>query len=131
MTIRTMAACVGGVVLWLLASPAEAQGEPVPLDRFSVQSYWAATGPGDAWMVESPMVGAHLTPTVGLSVDYAHEPFVVVRCASETNCDFEDREATLVRSLVTGQLYASIALANRFQVGLVVPLGLRSGARPA
>ncbi len=111
----------------LLASARAVGQDEVPLDRFSVQSFWSAPGPSDAWMVESPALGSHLTPTVGLSLDYAHEPFVVVRCATASSCDLGDREAALVRSLATAQFYASLALLGRFQVALLVPLGLRSG----
>ncbi len=120
-TVLGMGALVG------LASGSLRAQDDVPLDRFSVQSFWAAAGPADAWMVESPRVGSHMTPTVGLSIDYAHEPFVVVRCTSETNCDLGDRASSLVRSLATAQFYASVALLGRFQVGLSVPLGFRSG----
>jgi outer membrane protein OmpA-like peptidoglycan-associated protein len=67
-----------------------------------------------------------LVPSVALTLDYAHEPFVIVGCPSETECDFDDRRAELSEYQFTTFLSGAVTLYDRFQVGLVVPVALTS-----
>jgi hypothetical protein len=113
------------VALWIPVS-ASAQ-EPVPIDEFSVQRFTPAVGNHNYLQVDGARVEGHLSPSVGLTIDYAHEPFVLVRCPAEDDCAFGNTEAKLVESLLAVDLHGAVTLFRRVQVGLTVPLAYSSG----
>lgn len=103
----------------------------VPLDRFNVNLFSPAIGPNNYLEVDGARIDSHLTPAAGLFIDYAHEPFVLFDASctddSMTNCDVDDVNTELVSWLLTGNIWGSLTLFNRVQVGLVVPVSFGSG----
>ncbi len=116
--------------LLVLALPWGAQAQ-VPTERFSTQTFAPAPGPGNYLQVEGANVTGHLSVGAGLTLDYAHTPFVLhsVSCTdpSETNCSVDNVETEITSYIAQANLYASLVLAERFQIGLNLPLLLSSG----
>ncbi len=119
-------------VLLCAASSAVAQGAPsTPNDRFSANRFTPAPGAGNYIMVDGAVVGGHLTPTLGLFVDYAHRPFVLftATCSGSDpeDCEIDDAEKEIVSYQLTFSPMATLSLWQRLQLGLVVPLVATSG----
>ncbi|MEM9071588.1 MAG: OmpA family protein [Myxococcota bacterium] len=117
------------VGVWvMLAAPAAGQ---IPLERFNIQRFSPAPGPGNYLQVDGARLNGHLEPGFGLTVDYAHEPFVLFDASctdpSETNCDVEDKNTELVSYVAQFNLFGSLVLFDRLQVGLNLPLMLSGG----
>ena len=114
-------------------SPLRAQS--VPNDRFSVNHYVPAIGPGNYMQVDGAAVGAHLAPTAELWLDYAHRPFVLytAKCpeGKSTNCELDKSSKDLIGQQLTINLAGTLALAERVQLGLIVPLVYTHGDRYA
>lgn len=100
-------------------------------DEFSVMQFSPALGPNNYMQVEGAETRGHLAPTLGLTVDYAHDPFVLydVACDSpdEANCRVGQKAASIVEYSLAFHLQGGLALWNRVYVGLDVPLILMSG----
>ncbi|NOY91279.1 MAG: OmpA family protein [Deltaproteobacteria bacterium] len=116
----------------LLTGPSEAAAQTgVPTQRFSVNLFNPAPGPGNYLAVDGAQVGGHLTASAGLVIDYAQQPFVLYRatCTDDTmaNCETNGVESELVRYSLTGHVLASLALFDRLQIGLDVPVALTDG----
>ncbi len=111
-----------------VAVPSNAQ---IPLDRFNIQRFAPAPGPGNYLQVEGANLGGHLVPGAGLTIDYGHRPFVLfnAHCTdpSETNCDVDNVNTELVSFLAQANLYGSLVLYDRIQIGLNLPLMLSGG----
>ncbi|MDW8363664.1 MAG: OmpA family protein [Myxococcales bacterium] len=118
-----------------LASPAVAQ--PPPLDRFSTLRFFPAPGANAFVTLDGATVVGHMVPSVGLLVDYAHLPFAIhdARCEvigpdperDVTNCETTGIRTPLVSRSIVGSVSASLAIAERFQVGLVLPVAYTEG----
>jgi hypothetical protein len=108
-----------------------ASAQTIPNDRFSANRFTPAPGGDNFIMVDGAIVGGHLTPSAGLFVDYAHRPFVLftATCAGgdPDDCEVEESERDIVRYQLTFNAMATLALWQRLQLGLVVPLVLTSG----
>ncbi len=100
--------------------------ERPPLEEFSAMRFSPAPGPGNFLAVEGARVSGHLVPSGGLTLDYAYRPFTLydASCApdDETDCEVEDVNTHLVRYYAAGHLTGAISIAERVQVGLVLPL---------
>lgn len=121
-----------GLVAALVGSYSlEANAQGVPLERFNVQRFAPAPGPGNYLQVDGAQVRGHLAPTVGLTVDYGHQPFVLFNasCAdeTETSCEVDGERAELVSYQLQLNLHGALVLFERLQVGLNLPLILSSG----
>ncbi|HJK92964.1 MAG TPA: OmpA family protein [Polyangiaceae bacterium LLY-WYZ-15_(1-7)] len=128
---------MGRVALWtvvvatasVLSAPASAQ--ETSLERFSVNRFGPAPGSGNYLQVDGANVRGHLVPGAGLTIDYAHEPFVLFDASctdeTETNCDVDGKNTELVSYMLQFNLFGSIALWERVQIGLNLPLLLTSG----
>lgn len=110
-----------------LLTGSTAQAQSAPRDELSASRFSPAPGAGNFGMVDGAAVGGHMTPTVGLLIDYAHRPLVLFEavCTGETGseeCDLEGFEREIVSYQVTGNLTGSLSLGGRVQLGLVVPV---------
>lgn len=108
---------------------ARAQGD-IPRGDFSVLRYSPAVGPRNYFMVEGASTPGHLQGSAGLVLDYAHRPFVLwdAECAPDgTNCEITGERARLVRGVGVAHVTGSLALFDRLQIGLVVPLAVMDG----
>lgn len=101
----------------------------VPNDRFSVQNFAPAPGPGNYLQVEGANISGHLAFGAGLTIDYAHNPFSIYSssCSDPDNCNVGEEQTALVANLAQANLYASFMLVDRLQIGLNLPLLLASG----
>ncbi|HJL18528.1 MAG TPA: thrombospondin type 3 repeat-containing protein [Sandaracinaceae bacterium LLY-WYZ-13_1] len=118
-----------GILAALAPSGAHAQDD-VPRDDFSILRYTPAVGPGNYFMVEGAQTPGHVQGSVGLVLDYAHRPFVLwnADCAPDgTDCEVTDERARLVRGVGVAHVTGSLALFDRLQIGLVLPLALMRG----
>src|SRR5687767_5904259 len=70
----------------LSAAPALAQDAPLE-DEFSVQRFNPAPGPRNYFTTRGVRTEGEMAWSAGLVINYANEPFTVVSCASEGNCD--------------------------------------------
>jgi OmpA-OmpF porin, OOP family len=115
----------------LLSSATGASAQAIPNDSFSANRFTPAPGGDNFVMVDGAIVGGHLTPSAGVFVDYAHRPFVLftATCAGgdPDDCEVEESERDIVRYQLTFNAMATLALWQRLQLGLVVPLVLTSG----
>ncbi|MCB9603605.1 MAG: OmpA family protein [Sandaracinus sp.] len=105
--------------------------EDIPLERFNVQRFAPAPGPGNYLQVDGARVRGHLAPGAGLTIDYGHQPFVLFNASctdeTETNCEVDDERTKLVAYQLQFNLYGSLVLFERLQVGLNLPLILSNG----
>ena len=127
---------VGRIALGLVAavlawSPLATHAQEVPLERFNVQRFAPAPGPNNYLQVDGARVRGHLTPGAGLTIDYGHQPFVLFDASctdeTETNCEVEGERTQLVSYQLQFNLYASLVLFERLQIGLNLPLILSGG----
>ena len=118
------------VVTLSQAQHAAAQA-PAPTERFSVNRFTPAPGPNNYFATDGAMVHGHLVPGGGLMVDFGHRPFSLygASCQDEAqeDCSVEDRQVDLVSYQLNFDLWGSLIISDRIQVGLVVPLSLVGG----
>jgi OOP family OmpA-OmpF porin len=105
--------------------------QEIATDEFSTNRFAPAPGAGNYFMVDGAGVGGHLTPSVGLFIDYAHRPFVLfdAECDpnDDTDCDVQDSDVALVKYQLTFTPMATLTLINRIQLGLTVPVVMTDG----
>src|SRR5690606_16951237 len=87
----------------------------------SVQRFDPAPGAGNFLTTRSAGgIEGHLAWTAALMVNYGFEPFIIKRC------DVEDCSVSttipVVENIVTGDVLASLALIERVQLGLKIPV---------
>ena len=103
----------------------------IPLDRFGIERFAPAPGPNNYLQVEGARFSGHLVGDVGLTLDYAHQPFVLheASCsdASQSDCVVERTDTELVKYLAQANLHGALVLVDRLQIGLNLPLLLSSG----
>lgn len=106
-------------------------GQPVPNDQFSINRFSPAPGAGNYLMVDGGTVGGHMTPSVGVLIDYANRPFVLFDASCPGNdtsqCEVTDAEKKLIAYELTTNLMATLGLWQRLQIGLVMPFVLTDG----
>jgi len=118
------------IASFALSGTALAQSE-IPNDRFSVNRFTPAVGPNNYFATDGAQLSGHLVPGGGLVIDFGHRAFSVygASCtgADQDDCTVEDRQTNLVNYQLNFNLMGSIIIADRIQVGLVVPLSLMDG----
>lgn len=125
-----LAAALASVLPILTPSVATAQ-DTANDGEFSVQRFEPAPGSKNFLSVEGARIDSQWGFTGGLFFNYSRDPFVVVSCQSETNCD--DPNATnvedvgVVRDMFTWDLLGSINPLDRLQIGLRLPLSYVNG----
>src|SRR5262245_10500459 len=109
----------------------ESASAQIPNDRFSANRFSPAPGAGNYIMVDGAVVGGHLTPSLGVFVDYAHRPFVLftAECTDPDaeDCEIVESEKDIVSYQLTFSPMATLTLWQRLQIGLIVPLVQTSG----
>jgi uncharacterized protein (TIGR03382 family) len=109
-------AWVGLVVLALfIAVPASAQTSPLS-EKIDVQQYKPGPGSQDLLGLHSAKVGKHFQWNVGASVNYAKDPLTFLDPRTD------EIVYRLVESQLTVDLMGAIALFDRFELGLAVPI---------
>src|SRR5690349_16019057 len=124
--------CTSLAFALLAAVPSVAVAQTrVPLDEFSAFRFTPAVGPNNYLGVDGADVADHLTPQVGLTLDYALRPCSILEagCAADdvNDCEVKDSRADVVAHSAAAQLHGVIGLFDRLQVGLTVPLVFASG----
>jgi hypothetical protein len=98
----------------------------VPNDRFSVNHFTPAIGPGNYVQVDGAALGANLTPSAEVWLDYAHRPFVLYTAScpdgNTAKCELDKSRRNIIGNQLTINLAGTLALADRLQLGLLVPL---------
>jgi OOP family OmpA-OmpF porin len=109
-----------------LAATTPLRAQSIPADRFSVNHYVPAIGPGNYLQVDGAAVGGHMTPSLELGVDYAHRPFVLYGATcpdgNTSKCELTKSRVNIIGQQLTTNIAGTLALANRVQLGLIVPL---------
>ena len=86
----------------------------IPNDSFSANRFAPAPGPGNFVMVDGALVTGHVTPSVGLFIDYAHRPFVIFTATCNEgdpdDCQVDESEKDIVSYQLTFSPMATISL---------------------
>jgi len=116
----------------LLALPGTARAQAVRSGEFSVQNFTPAPGPQNFLGVEGVRMDGDWGYSVGVFGNYARNPFVLLSCASATNCGAKSPSSAadlpIIRDMFTLDLLAAVSPIKRLQIGLRVPLSYVSGA---
>jgi uncharacterized repeat protein (TIGR01451 family)/uncharacterized protein (TIGR03382 family) len=120
---------VGWGLLGLLAAvfvsaPASAQDAAQASQSIDVQQYKPGPSSRDVLNLHSSQVGKHLDWNLGLSFNYARNPLNFLRPRTD------DFVYAVVKNQFTFDLMGSIALFDRYELGVAVPL-TRQGSGPA
>ena len=117
-------------LIFLMSWSSLAQERP-PLDEFSVMRFTPAPGPGNFFATEGATISGHLVPSAGVTLEYAHRPFTLYNATcvggDETNCEIQTVRRKLVSGYYAAHLMGAISIAERIQVGLVLPVVRASG----
>ena len=116
----------------LLSANAAAQDAgAVKQGEFSVQRFEPAAGSKNFLSVQTARMDGQMGWTVGLMFNYAHKPFVVRSCISETDCSSPNAtnptDTNVISDMYWGDVMASLSPMSRLQIGLRVPLGFVNG----
>ncbi len=122
---------LAGCVIVLAALTSSARAQDVPLGEFNVMRFSPAPGPRNYFQVEGAQTPGHLTGSVGLTLDYGHQPFTLydASCANPdgTDCTIEGERTRLVEYVAAAHLTGSFQLFDRLQIGAVIPLVITGG----
>ncbi len=102
----------------------------VPLGEFNVMRFSPAAGPRNYFQTQGAQTPGHLTGSVGLTLDYAHQPLVLYNatCAPDgTNCSITNTRDEIVSYVAAGYITGSFQLFDRIQIGAVIPLAITGG----
>jgi outer membrane protein OmpA-like peptidoglycan-associated protein len=125
-------ALVGSALATLVASPHEARAQAVAQQgEFSVQRLEVAPGAGNFVTTERVRMTEQFGWSAGALVHYAHDPFVVVSCISETDCSAPNakqlEDVKVVSSLIQADLMGSFNVLDFLQIGLRLPVAFTKG----
>lgn len=117
---------------WMLLSLATAtlistsgRAEEAKSGEFSVQRFQPAPGPRNFFTVQGARTDGKMAWSAGLFVNYSDSPFLLKSCKAIDNCDekgVQSRDIKVIKSMVTGDLLASLTPTPRLQIGLRVPV---------
>ncbi len=126
-TLLALTLLVACLAPFALAAPtASAQ----PRGDFSVMRFTPAPGPGNYFMTDGAAVRGHMTGSAGLLIDYAHQPFSLydATCNPDgTNCHVSGTATQIVQYTAAAHLFGTLALFDRLQIGLILPLAITEG----
>jgi hypothetical protein len=94
-------------------------------DEFTVQRFDPAPGPRNFITTRGVRTDGRMAWSGGLVLNYAHQPFVVRSCSSETNCDDPNAsqdDIKVVENLLTADALASLTPIPRLQVSVKIPV---------
>ncbi len=112
--------------LALIASFAIDQASAQSKSELSSVRFYPAVGPGNFVTVDGASVGTHLTPSFGVSFDYAGDTLVIERpCSGIDNVapSCRNEETSFVKGTGLVHLMTSLSFAERAQVSLDLPFG--------
>lgn len=108
----------------LLAAPAAAQG--VRLEEPSANRFYASPG-GGFMMVDGSDVSGEVQPYFGAMLDYSHRPMTLDNVAALTvGGEPRNDDLDVVGGMTTLQISGALALFDRVQIGLNVPIVLHT-----
>jgi OmpA-OmpF porin, OOP family len=94
--------------------------------EFSVQRFHPAPGPRNYLTVEGARTQGKMAWSGGLFVNYSDSPFRVRSCVSQTDCSTSNKlqpnDVNVIKTMVTGDVLASLTPFPRLQLGLRVPI---------
>jgi OOP family OmpA-OmpF porin len=115
----------------LLSANAAAQSADVKQGEFSVQRFEPAAGSKNFLSVETARMDGQMGWTVGLMFNYAHKPFVVRSCVSQTDCSnpnaINEQDTVVISDMYWGDVMASLSPISRLQLGIRVPVAFVNG----
>ncbi|MFN7699703.1 MAG: thrombospondin type 3 repeat-containing protein [Deltaproteobacteria bacterium] len=123
---RLASSLVASACLLPLLAPASAEAQGVVLEEPSANRFYASPG-GGFLMVDGSEVSGELQPYFGAMADYAHRPMTLdnVRALTGTGEPRND-DLDVVGGMTTLQLSGALALFDRVQIGLNVPIVLHT-----
>ncbi|MFO0682990.1 MAG: hypothetical protein U0234_13120 [Sandaracinus sp.] len=102
-----------------------AQSDAVPTQSPSAYRFYRAPGHGFV-LVDDAQVLGQLTPYVDVTLDYAHQPFRIVDLAYYTGRPMAPvptgAHTDIVGGMLTTQITGALAIGDRVQIGLNVPI---------
>ncbi|HTJ82899.1 MAG TPA: OmpA family protein [Polyangiaceae bacterium] len=116
----------------LVALPAMAQDATAAKNgEFNVQRFESAPGPNNVLSAERVRMSQQFGWSAGLMFNYARDPFVVVSCKAETNCDEPNatqiEDVSVITNMMQWDLMGSFNPVDFIQIGLKVPLVFVNG----
>jgi len=99
------------LALCLLTAQASAQDGSVPVQQFAP----APGGDNNYVNVHGAGIMPHLKPSVGLYLNYAHDPLILRRV-------FTNEQVSLLQHHVQMDLMAALGVGDFFEIGLAIPL---------
>ncbi len=101
------------------------------LGDFSASRFRPAPGPLNYLGTDGSSVGGDMLPSFGFILDYAHRPLTLYGATCDpmdaTDCETTGAELHLVENMIQGHIMGSFSIADRVQIGLVLPMGYVSG----
>ncbi len=129
-TSRSLLAAFAVVSAGALTLPVTAQ-EAAQAGEFSVQRMESAPGPNNILSTERVRMSQQFGWSASLLFNYAREPFVVVSCVAETNCDEPNaqqvEDVAVVQNMMQFDLMGSFNPVDFLQLGLKIPLAYTNG----
>lgn len=113
---------LGLLAAMLVPAPSRAQSTPQPSQGIDLQQFKPGPGGMDVLGVQSPRVGRHLDWNLGLSFTYARSPFSLVRPGTD------EFFSAIIQNQTTVDLMGSVALFDRFELGMALPFISQSSA---
>ncbi len=114
----------------MLLGAREAHAQTPPLGDFSALRFQVAPGPGNYFMTDGAVVHGNLNGFAGLMLDYAYQPFRLYPATCDAmgnNCRADGAATNIISDLAVAHVYGGIALFDRLQISLAVPLALAFG----
>lgn len=123
---------------WILLSistamllSASGHAEEAKSGEFSVQRFQPAPGPRNFFTVEGARTDGKMAWSAGLFVNYSDSPFLLKSCKAVDNCNeknaIQARDIKVIKSMVTGDVLASLTPTPKLQIGLRVPVSYVQG----
>jgi outer membrane protein OmpA-like peptidoglycan-associated protein len=110
---------------------ATARAQTPPLGDFSAIRFTPAPGPGNYFMVDGGRVSGQLAGSAGLTLDYAYQPLRLYPATCDSmglNCTASGDAHDIISDLGVAHVYGSIALWDRLQISIVLPLAIEFGS---
>jgi OOP family OmpA-OmpF porin len=133
-TKRALYSCLSAVGLSLISATSLAQPKPsqgAQQGEFSVQRFEPAAGTKNFLSVEGLRMDGAFGFSVGVSFNYARDPFILLSCRSQDNCDEKNatqkNDIPVIQDLFTWDLLAALSPAKILQIGLRLPFNYASG----
>lgn len=122
--LRALGLASSLVLVGLLAAPAEAQGPR--LEEPSANRFYASPG-GGFLMVDGSNVSGELQPYFSVMADYSHRPMTLDNVRALTaGGEPRNDDLDVVGGMTTLQISGALALFDRLQIGLNVPIVLHT-----